>query len=187
MMIPKLLSLITSVAILLPAGRTAMASENLLTLNPNFEEQAEGWSPVDGTYWSISKNSLDRAGEEDCALLRVIFKGTAKDRTFTVWNTQEIPVEPGERYTLSAAFQVLAPGSHRYSQVVVLKVYDGRNEIAVLEGEKIENSRRYSIFPSSFTMPKDAAYVKVGLRVIVNETADDLGYLFFDKVSLTKE
>jgi|GEM_PF-5419557 len=186
-MIPKFLYIVTAAAILLLAGQKAIASENLLTLNPNFEEQATGWTPVDGTYWSISTRSIEKTSEEDSALRRVVFRGTEKGRTFTVWNTQEIPVEPGQQYTLSAAFQVLAPAGHRYSQAVVLKVFDGQRELSVLEGEPIENSRLYSIFPSVFTMPEQAAYVRVGLRVIVNETTDDLGYLFFDKVSLTKE
>lgn len=184
----KFRSLLITAALLLPVAQSALASDNLLTLNPDFSDQSSGWTPVDGTYWSISDHAMDKVNEADGALRRIIFKGTEEGRTFTVWNNEEIPVEPNESYKLSAAFHLLAPSNHRYSQLVLLKVFDAyQKEIVVLEGDPVENSRTYSIHPSILTMPAEAVYVKVGLRVTVNATADDLAYLYFDRVSLTRE
>lgn len=158
------------------------ATENLLTLNPNFAEGKTGWEPVDGTtYWLIKPQSFEPEDEKGGSLCRVIFIGTRSGSKFTVWNKQEIPVKPEKTYTVGAAFLSLTHVPV-YSQSVVVKVFDTYGEeVTVLESDPVIASNAFSNYPFDFVMP-DGAYVKIGLRVTVNEKPSELAYLYFTNV-----
>lgn len=163
--------------------------QNLLTLNPGFEDGTKGWKGIDGSYWTISKAAAPWSDGGEKALQRVAYKGSKEGAVWTRWNEQKIPVKAGETYTLSAGMSGVGGGTGSWTLCPVLQVLDAAGkEIAVLEGGKLARSSsaaKYSRLSANFTMPETAVQARVGVRIAINKELSATSYLRFDALSLS--
>lgn len=180
--------LLIAISFLVTQSLTARA-DNLLTANPGFEEDGAHWGKMDGNYWRISENAAPWMNGGDKALQRIAYGGSKKDMIWTRLNDQKIPVKAGAEYQLSAAVAGVGGGSGAWTLCPVLVVLDAQGrELATLEGQKVSrgDGGGYKKSSARLTLPAGAAKAQVGVRVIIDEDLTDIGYLYFDTLSLTE-